>query len=229
MPRLSLNTNRTEKTQKTYLGKMLLFCEGITEYNYFNYFAKIINLNRDKFSNIIIEFEKVGGNARTVFEYANNYLSENNNSSKYHNYEKYLIFDCDDPKEIQDLINEIECCENHYKLLLTNFLFEIWLIMHFQDLDEELKKRESFKIMAEFLSIKNYTSRQKSSEGMIRKIINNGDNIIKAIENAKKLDTKYKEEGYLLNKDIKKMNPFTTVHTLVEELLSEISHKTSYK
>lgn len=43
MPRLNLNLARTIGQKKTYIGNVLIFCEGTTEYNYIYYFASIIN------------------------------------------------------------------------------------------------------------------------------------------------------------------------------------------
>ena len=43
MTRLNVNITREESFKKRNLGKAIFFCEGETEYNYFNHFAKIFN------------------------------------------------------------------------------------------------------------------------------------------------------------------------------------------
>lgn len=74
------------------------------------------------------------------------------------------------------------------------------------------------------MGISRYTSKQKASIGMIRKIIGNGDSVKDAIENAKNLENKYNEDNYKIDKEIDKMNSYTTVHKLVEN----IYYKNSY-
>ena len=54
------------------------------------------------------------------------------------------------------------------------------------------------------------------------KIIGDLQPVRYAIENARSLEEKYKSEGLSVKSDIDKMNPYTTVHKLMEEILSEI-------
>lgn len=222
MARLNPNLKRTVGTKKQYLGKIILFCEGKTEYNYFDYFAKIIDGNKIKYSHIEIEFVPAHGNARTVLNTANDFLQQGNNASKYSTYEKYLIFDCDDPSDIQAVINDMNESEHSFILLLTNLLFETWLLMHFEIVDKQLKKSEVIKRLREALEITRYTSKQKASPGIIRKIIGNGESVRNAIDNAKNLEKKYIKADYKIEEQIGKMNPYTTVHKLVEKILMEI-------
>ena len=222
MARLNPNIKRAVETRRQYLGKIILFCEGSTEYNYFDHFAKIINGNRSKYSHIEIEFEKANGNARTVLNCANSFLQEKNNCAKYSTYEKYLVFDCDDPSDIQEVILDMKKSNHSFILLLSNVLFETWLLMHFEILDEKLKKSEIIKKLKNSLGISRYTSKVKSSTGIIRQIIGNGDAVRCAIKNAKDLDEKYKKADYNVGENIDKMNPYTTVYDLVEKILMEI-------
>ena len=57
---------------------------------------------------------------------------------------------------------------------------------------------------------------------IIAKIIGDLQPVRYAIENARSLEEKYKSEGLSVKSDIDKMNPYTTVHKLMEEILSEI-------
>lgn len=63
----TLLRQREIEQKELYIGKILIFCEGYTEKNYFEFFKKLI---KDKFSNIVIETETVGSNARAVYNYA---------------------------------------------------------------------------------------------------------------------------------------------------------------
>lgn len=159
MARLNVNRTRTIGSMKQHLGNILLFCEGETEYNYFNYFARIIDGNRIKYAHIQIEFVRAGGNAQAVLNKANEFFEEGDNSSKYVNYEKYLVFDCDAPANIQQVIKDMEESLYEFKLLLTNYLFELWLLMHFQIVDTPLDKREIIRRFREELGVSRYTSK----------------------------------------------------------------------
>lgn len=221
MARLKPYSKREEGTKKQFLGKILLFCEGTTESNYFDYFKTSLGKNITKYSNIEIQCENVKGNAKTVLNYAENFLDNDNNASIYKNHEKYLVFDCDDPPNIQEVINDMKSSDHEYILLPTNLLFETWLLMHFEIVDEKLTKRKTEEKLCVFLNIKKYTSKIKASPGIIAEVIGNGDNIKAAIENAKTLEKKYSNK-YKIENDINEMNPYTTVHNLVEKILLEI-------
>lgn len=223
MARLNPLVRRAEGTKNQFLGKLIIFCEGKTEYNYFNHFARIINGNRNnKYSHIRIEPINTEGNSRHVLNYAESFFEEGSNSSYYSTYEKYLVFDCDAPVDIQTVINEMRSAQNPYELLLTNILFETWLLMHFEVVESRLSKFQTYRRIIDALRVDKYKSREKASEGIIRKAIGNGDNVKFAIQNAKKLEKKYKEENLKIDNNIVNMNPFTLVHTLVEKILLEI-------
>lgn len=223
MARLNLKHARTIGSMKQHLGKVLLFCEGETEYNYFNHFARIIEGNRIKYAHIQIEFVRAGGNAQAVLNRANEFFEEGDNASQYVNYEKYLVFDCDAPPNIQKVIEEALGSSHEFKLLLTNYLFELWLLMHLQRIEARpLDKREIINRFRAELGVERYKNEQKSSEGTIRKVIGDGQNVKNAIDNAKELEEIYESKGYSVTEDISKLNPYTTVHKLVEEILMEI-------
>ena len=112
--------------------------------------------------------------------------------------------------------------DNSYQLLLTNILFETWLLMHFEIVENRLSKVETYRRIINALRVERYKGKEKASEGIIRKAIGNGENVQSAIHNAKTLEKKYREENLNIENDIVDMNPFTLVHTLVEKLLLEI-------
>ena len=182
MSRIRLSSERKTATKDLNLGRVILFCEGKTEKFYFDYFASIIKNNkRNKFTDVEIVLESANGNAQSVLNYADRFMSEENNIYKYSNYEKFLVFDCDAPEDIQSVIISAK----DYELLISNYLFEIWLLMHFEDVDKKLSRREIYRRLESYLN-KSY---KKGNRGVTREIIQNG-NIEKAIETAKKVDEK---------------------------------------
>ena len=103
----TLLRQREIEQKELYIGKILIFCEGYTEKNYFEFFKKLI---KDKFSNIVIETETVGSNARAVYNYAESFLKNDQNVSKYAVYDKYLALARSFVQEqIEKTVDAIRC------------------------------------------------------------------------------------------------------------------------
>lgn len=216
MGRTILSPKNKIEIQREYIGKIILFCEGMSEKYYLDYFKNIITKN--KFTEIKIETESADGNARTVFNFAEDFLSRDENISRYMHHKKYLVFDCDDPSNIQDVINDMNNSSHSYSLLVSNFRFETWLLMHFEHIYDKITKRDLSKHLTAHLK----HEYKKADAGIIREIINNG-NVEEAIKNGHELENKYKLEGKTILSNIEKMNPYTNVHTLIEQFMLEIS------
>ncbi|HJA70932.1 MAG TPA: RloB family protein [Candidatus Lachnoclostridium stercoravium] len=212
MGRTQLSPQRLSETKKANIGRIIIFCEGKTEKFYFDYFAEIIKKN--KYTDIEVVLKTANGNARTVLNCAEEFMSDEENNQKYNTYGKYLAFDCDDPPDIQAVIQAAK----DYELLISNHLFEIWLLMHFEDIEEKISKREIYR----HLSFHLHNNYSKGHRGKTREIIQNGS-IEKAIDNARNLEKRYLAEGKNVFSDIKDMNPFTNVYKLVEQFMVEIS------
>lgn len=198
------------------IGHMILFCEGLTEKYYFEYFTGIIQKN--KFNDIKIEIESADGNSSRVLKFADEYLADEVNNRKYSNYKKYLIFDCDAPPNIQKIINKMSSSQNGYELLISNYLFETWLLMHFENVTDKISKVNTYQKLSNHL-VSEY---RKANAGIIREIILNGS-IEEAMLNAERLAEKYTAEGNNICSTIGKMNPYTNVNILVEQLMAAIS------
>ena len=208
-------------------GKLLIFCEGHTEYNYLDYFRSYIDNNlRAKYSDIVIEPINTEGNAMHVFYFAEEFLRVGENASKYLHYEKHLVFDCDAPENIQTVIGMMKESENEYILDYSNLLFETWLVMHFQNLepDTDYSKRVIYKLMRDYLNVTRYTKKMKASKGTIGKILgsNGNERIRAAIENAKLLEKHWEDAGKDMGKNITQMNPSVEIYKLIERLLDEV-------
>lgn len=227
MPRLTNGERKITNPKPENAGKLLVFCEGHTEYNYLNYFKNYIDHNlRMKYSDIVIEPINAEGNAKHVYDYAEEFLSDEENKSKFLHYEKHLVFDCDAPKEIQGVITLMKESDNNYILDYSNLLFETWLVMHFQDLEPGMdnRKRKIIKLMRDYLGVVRYTKKTKAAPGTIGAILgsNGNERIRAAIENAKRLEQYWIDEEKDLEKDIVQMNPSTGLYVLIERLLDEI-------
>ena len=134
MARTKLSLQRLSAIKKTNIGRIIIFCEGKTEKYYFDYFAEIINKN--KYTDVEVVLETANGNAQTVLNYAESFMSNEECNRKFSNYGLYLVFDCDAPPNIQAVIQAAW----NYELLISNYLFETWLLMHFEDVTAKLPK-----------------------------------------------------------------------------------------
>lgn len=209
---MRLSPQRLFETRKTNLGRIIIFCEGKTEKDYFDYFAEIIRKN--KYTDVEVILKTADGNAQTVLNCADEFLTDERNNQKFSTYGKYLAFDCDDPPNIQTVI----LAATDYELLISNYLFETWLLMHFEDIEEKISKGEIYQRLSAHI----HNVYSKGHKGKIREIIQNG-NIEKAIDNARILEKKYTAEGKSIFTNIKDMNPYTSVYKLIEQFMVEIS------
>lgn len=212
MGRTQLSPQRLSETKKTNIGRIIIFCEGKTEKYYFDYFAEIIKKN--KYTDVEVILETANGNAQTVLNCANKFMAEEEHNRKFNTYGKYLAFDCDDPPNIQSVV----VAAAGYELLISNHLFEIWLLMHFEDVKEKISKREIYRRLSEHL----HSTYSKGHKGKTREIVQNG-NIEKAIDNARNLEKQYVAKGKNIFTNINDMNPFTSVYKLIEQFMVEIS------
>ena len=227
MARLVNGERKITNPKPENAGKLLIFCEGNTEYNYLSYFKEYLKNNlHAKYSDIVIEPINTKGNAMHVYNYAEEFLNDDENARKYQLHEKHLVFDCDAPENIQEVIGLMLESKNEYILDYSNLLFETWLVMHFQNLMPEGKndKREIIKLIREYLGVQRYTTKMKAAKGTIGMILgsNGNEKIRAAIMNAKELEKYWKEEGKNLSQDIVNMNPSVEIYKLIERLLDEI-------
>lgn len=211
----TLLSPREIENKDLHIGKILIFCEGSTEENYFDFFKKKI---KDKFSNIVIETQRVGSNARAVLNYAEDFLSKDDNIYEYSTYEKYLAFDCDAPDDILKVIEDAKGSDNNYILLISSLLFECWLVMHLEEVEARpLRKPEISTILEKHLDLLDY-EKHKDDEGVIAKIIKGDSNLKYAINNAKKLKRSYEQSGKDIEEIIKEKLPYSLMFDLVEQL-----------
>ncbi len=227
MPRLINGERKIQKSRPENAGKLLIFCEGNTEFNYLMYFKVYLENNLHvQYSDIVIEPINAKGDARRVYDYAEEFLADDVNASKYFYYEKHLVFDCDAPANIQEVVNLMLESDNEYILDYSNLMFETWLVMHFQDLSPERdnSNRTIIRLMCEYLRTDKYTSKDKAAPGTIGRIFgsNANEKIRDAIKNAKELEEYWNKLGMRRDRNIKEMNPSVAIYELIERLLDEI-------
>ena len=211
LARKVLNATRDKNFRTMNIGHIILFCEGATEKYYFECLTE--SIRKDKFNDVVIEIESANGNSCRVLKFADKYLAEEKNNRKYSNYKKYLVFDCDSPRNIKDIINKMYLSINSYELLLSNCLFETWLLMHFENVMSKITKKSIYEKLSYHL-MDNY---EKANVGHIRKIVKNGK-VASAIQNAEVLEKKYVTEKKSICNSIEEMNPYTNIYLLVDQL-----------
>lgn len=229
VPRLVNGERKITNPRPENAGKLLIFCEGYTEFNYLDYLKNYIDNNLHmKYSDIVIEPINAEGNAKRVFDFAEEFLAEEENARKYLYYEKHLVFDCDAPDNIQEVIALMKSSVNQYELDYTNLLFETWLVMHFQDLfpENDNGKRAIIRMIREHLGVSKYTRKTKAAKGTIGKILgsNGNEKIRAAIKNAKALAEYWEKTEKNIDTDVKIMNPSADIYKLIERLLDEIEY-----
>jgi hypothetical protein len=67
MGRTELSAQRLAATQKTNIGRIIIFCEGNTEKYYFDYFSEI--LKKNKYTDVEVVTESANANALTVLDF----------------------------------------------------------------------------------------------------------------------------------------------------------------
>lgn len=214
MARTMLSSTRKHDFEEPNIGQIIIFCEGETEEYYFDYFAEII---RNKYNHIIVETQTVGSDAQAVLDYADKFIGDVNNNRKYKDCDKYLVFDCDAPTNIQEIVNKTRGSD--YILLVTNYSFETWLLMYFEEVNVARKNFATIQELEKFLHDERY---KKGSKGKVREIIQNGD-FERASDNADRLMKTYSDSGLTIYSDIDKMNPYTNVHELVKQFMVVLS------
>ncbi|WP_411681889.1 RloB family protein [Clostridium thailandense] len=202
---------RNENTRTTGPGNYLIVTEGIeTEVNYFNNIKKIIeNLFRN---NIIVNKVslEIEGKGRSTMVLVNEALKIRSLRSYS---EVWVVFDKDANEDFNEAIAFAK--SRGLNVAWSNECFELWLLLHFQNLNSAIHRDD-------------YSS--KLSHHFKEKNINNGiyDKNIKeifditypflddAIKRSKCLVDEYKKDKVF---SPTKMNPCTTVQDLVEQLI----------
>lgn len=215
MSRLNICETRKINTIEPYLGKVIVFCEGQTEEAYIQYF--INKFENKRYFDVTVKNILIGGNSKAVYKHAKSFLANPSNNLRYGlDFKKYLIFDCDAPDNIEEVIKEIEN-NKQFDMLLTNSIFEVWLLMHFEKVVTSLSYNTIYARLKDYIG--NYYN--KGSYDDIRLIIEEGS-VDLAIKNSKELEEKYQKQNKAIPQDIKQMNPYSNVYQLIEQFVKRM-------
>lgn len=179
-----------------------------------NYVKDMVGEINKKYYNFcqgdVIIVEGTARNTKTLLEYARERVevvmprAEN----------VWLLYDKDDfPKDNFDntfFSAKDRIDKRHYRAIWSNESFELWLLLHFQDLDTRIPRKQCVKLLKEHLG--NY---EKNMPNIYSLLSHNTD---VALRRARKLFLSYEKDT-----PPSKMCPCTMVFELVEELRKYIS------
>lgn len=214
-----LNRGGKKRSRKSNIREIapaycLIVTEGTeTEVNYFENIKDIINKkykDRIKVQPIALKVKGVGKGTCALVREAIKRRSLENYS------EAWVVFDKDDFNDFDDAIRLAK--KEDLNIAWSNESFELWLLLHFQDLNSPLT-RDDYKH-----KLDKHFKRLGYNNGQYEKNIKNifeltKDNTSKAIERSNKLLSEYKDSRISI---YSKMNPATTVQDLIDILLPYI-------
>ena len=200
---------RNEGTREVQPGNYLIVTEGTeTEVNYFENIKRKIN---ERFRSEIIVDKitiNVEGTARSTMVLVNEAIKKR--SLKNYS-DVWVVFDRDDNSDFDKAISYAK--KNGLKVAWSNESFELWLLLHFQDLNVACSRDDYINF-----------NKLKLNNGTYNKNIKDIFDIT-----ASKVDTAIKRsekliDGYTSDKIVSpnKMNPGTTVQDLVKELIQYV-------
>jgi len=192
----------------------LIITEGIeTEANYFENMKRIIN---DRYRNREIQENypiKVEGKGRSTSVLVNEAIKRKSRE----NFSKvWVVFDKDDNSDFDEAIKLAK--ENDIEVAWSNESFELWLLLHFQDLNVGVQRNQYINMLT------NHFRNNNINNGVYSKNIPNIFDITLqkvdiAITRSEKLREYYESQGQYLPLNI---NPGTMVDILVKELMDYI-------
>ncbi len=202
---------RKENYREAAPPKYLIICEGTeTEVNYFENIKRIIN-NRYRSKIIVKEIllyvEGLGRSTKVLVNEALKKRSFGDYS------ETWVVFDKDDNSDFDEAIKLAK--DEGLEVAWSNECFELWLLLHFQDLQSAITRDQYNDKLDAYFSGK-YNKNIDDIFDITR------DYVELAIKRSEKLIDNYKCKK--VNSE-SLMNPCTTVQNLVKELLPYIEDK----
>lgn len=207
---------------------ILIVCEGVqTEVNYFNAIAHC--LPRNMVENVVVE--GAGGSPDYLLKYARQKIEERQRVQEPPFYHVWLVFDRDQFEHFTDTIRNVDRlnAENaakkkaerpveHWHCAWSNEAFELWYVLHFREQLGGRVSRTMYRSMIEE-DIRRLTGErdyryQKNDPQMFQRL---HSYTLQAVERAER---GLKRQIALHGEDWASMNPATTVHWLVRDLLA---------
>lgn len=205
---------RNEGTKEAQPGNYLIVTEGTeTEVNYFKNIKRIIESSFN--NNIIVEKIDldVQGTARSTKVLVNEAIKKR--SLKAYS-EVWVVFDKDDNQDFDEAISLAK--REGLNVAWSNECFELWLLLHFQDLKSAIGRNDYYSKLTTHFKNKNI------NDGKYNKNINNifditSEYVAAAIKRSNALMEDHKKSNIISET---KMNPGTKVQDLVSELIQYI-------
>ena len=204
--------NHFERKKKKFYSELppytYIVCEGTkTEPIYLESIKKEINKKYRDFSQgerIIIK--GAGANTLSLLDFARKNVEYDMPNAK----KVWLVYDKDDfPRDKFDSTQfsaETKIDKREYKTAWSNECFELWLVLHFQNLESDVGRKKCREILRRYIP-----KYQKNYQNIYEDL---KDKIPDAIKRAKKQYQSYKE-----GTPPSKMTPSTKMWELMEELL----------
>lgn len=205
---------RNEGTKEAQPGNYLIVTEGTeTEVNYFKNIKRIIESSFN--NNIIVEKIEldVQGTARSTKVLVNEAIKKR--SLKAYS-EVWVVFDKDDNQDFDEAISLAK--REGLNVAWSNECFELWLLLHFQDLKSAIGRNDYYSKLTTHFKNKNI------NDGKYNKNINNifditSEYVAAAIKRSNALMEDHKKSNIISET---KMNTGTKVQDLVSELIQYI-------
>ena len=125
--------------------------------------------------------------------------------------------DPEDEESMLEIIRAMKRSSHDFKLFPSYLTFEVWILMHRTLIKEPLTKKVMAHKIKELFDLEVY---RKGQKGFIARVLqDNLEDVIKAVKQAEEQHVMHDALGYRFEKDYKRMNPFTKVYALVEEIV----------
>jgi hypothetical protein len=199
-PRKRRPSGETKELKKSFV----IYCEGQSEVEYFNYLKKekrLTNLNIK-----IIEL-KENGNALTLVKEA---IQKKNIESSVDEF--WIAIDKDDTKEneFEDAIKLSQ--DNKINPAYSIQCFEVWILYHFQELNDKCERKQLKEKINSHLKNCNYGKTKEEIQKVIKEIL---PKLEIAIKHAKLSFDKFEKH----NISISNRESSSTIFQLIEKLL----------
>lgn len=200
------------KGQREKQLRYLIVCEGrCSEPNYFRALSTEI-----KSDTVAVELEGDAGCTSRVVERAERLVKKREREGVAPYNRVWVVFDYDDRKDFREAIERAKAKSNGFGCAWSNESFELWYLLHFQDLESAITRQQYCEKLETWIRKKCGDSDfkyQKENEGLYQ-ILKEYGSEADAVRRAEKLRKQHsaKEGNY------NKWNPCTCVDLLVREL-----------
>ncbi|MGL5575882.1 MAG: RloB family protein [Sarcina sp.] len=189
---------RRKRKEQVIKNKVLIICQGKTEYNYFNQFR--ISIGKKDIRNLPTIKSKINDESpKRVVEYA---IKERTDDCL----SVWCVFDKDEFKDFEEAIRLAQ--KNGIKCAYSNKDFELWFLYHIKNQRTPIKDKACKEIIAKFTG-KKYSKVDEKLYDYFEK------NMSQAINNAK---IRHQESIVENPNKVYGNEPCTTVYELVEYL-----------